>query len=80
MPENTGKQNVMSVTLRRLGDPLAKGTPIGLFYLVKNGPDDLRVHLRVSHDEAATFGQPVVVTDVGERGEQDATRASESGE
>jgi sialidase-1 len=62
LQENVGKQNVMSVTLRRL-KPGADGGPLGLFYLVKNGPADLKVHLRVSKDEGKTFGEPVCVTD-----------------
>lgn len=62
LQENVGKQNVMSVTLRRL-KPDAVDGPLGLFYLVKNGPADLKVYLRVSVDEAKTFGDPVCVTD-----------------
>jgi sialidase-1 len=61
LQENTGKQNVMSVTLRRL-KPDAISGPLGMFYLVKNGPDDLKAYLRVSNDEAATFGSPILVT------------------
>lgn len=61
LQENVGKQNVMSVTLRRL-DPrgLADG-PIGMFYLVKNSYTDLQVQLRVSEDECRTFGEAVAV-------------------
>jgi sialidase-1 len=62
LQENVGRQNVMSVTLRRL-KPGAVDGPLALFYLVKNGPADLKVHLRVSTDEAKTFGKPVTVTD-----------------
>jgi len=61
LQDNVGQQNVMSVTLRRLAPGRSDG-PIGMFYLVKNGPRDLKVHLRVSTDEAATFGPPTVVT------------------
>ncbi len=61
LQENTGKQNVMSVTLRRLKPDAITG-PLGMFYLVKNGPDDLKVYLRISNDEAATFGSPILVT------------------
>jgi sialidase-1 len=61
LQENTGKQNVMSVTLRRLS-PGAYGGPLGLFYLVKNSPADLKVNLRISPDEAQSFGDPIVVT------------------
>src|SRR5262249_6815505 len=60
--ENVGKQNVMSATLRRLKAGSHDG-PLGLFYLVKNGPTDLKVFVRVSDDEAKTFGKPVCVTD-----------------
>lgn len=62
LQENIGKQNVMSVTLRRL-KPGAVDGPLGLFYLVKNSPTDLKVYLRVSTDEAKTFGDAVRVTD-----------------
>lgn len=61
LQENTGQQNVMSITLRRL-KPGAVAGPLGLFYLVKNGPDDLNVFLRVSNDEAKTFSEPIQVT------------------
>ena len=61
LQENTGQQNVMSITLRRL-EPGAVAGPLGLFYLVKNGPDDLHVFLRVSNDEAKTFSEPIQVT------------------
>ena len=62
LQENTGRQNVMSVTLRRLAFGRDDG-PLGLFYLVKNGPADLKVWLRVSSDEANSFGEPILVTD-----------------
>lgn len=61
LQENTGKQNVMSVTLRRLLPDRADG-PLGMFYLVKNSPADLQAFLRISRDEAATFGEPIRVT------------------
>jgi sialidase-1 len=61
LQENTGQQNVMSVTLRRLLPGRSDG-PLGMFYLVKNGPTDLQVHLRVSADETASFGDPIRVT------------------
>lgn len=60
LQENIGKQNVMSVTLRRL--TAQADAPIGLFYLVKNSFTDLQVELRVSADEGATFGDAVRVT------------------
>jgi sialidase-1 len=62
LQENTGRQNVMSVTLRRLQYDRQEG-PIGLFYLVKNGPNDLRIQLRVSQDELQTLGPPINVGD-----------------
>jgi sialidase-1 len=62
LQEQTGKQNVMSVSLLRLGDPTREAAPIGMFYLVKNSPSDLKVSLRISRDEGKTFGEPIVVT------------------
>lgn len=52
----------MSVTLRRLKANNPFDGPIGLFYLVKNSPTDLDVYLRISNDEAKTFGEPRLVT------------------
>ena len=49
--ENTGKQNVMSLSFLRL-----KSGKIGMFYLEKNGNSDLQVHFRYSADEAKTWG------------------------
>src|SRR5262249_54080582 len=63
LQENVGKKNVMSATLRRLNGPPGFDGPIGLFYLVKNSTTDLQVDLRVSDDEAKTFGPPSRVTD-----------------
>ncbi|AGA24816.1 exo-alpha-sialidase [Singulisphaera acidiphila] len=62
LQENVGQQNVMSVTLRRLKANNPFDGPIGLFYLVKNSPTDLDVYLRISNDEAKTFGEPRLVT------------------
>ena len=62
LQKNVGERNVMSVTVRRM-EPGAVGGPLGLFYLVKNGPDDLKIYLKISTDEAKTFGEPVCVTD-----------------
>jgi sialidase-1 len=59
--ENIGKQNVMSVTLRRL-PPTTDSSPLGMFFLVKNSPSDLKVMLRISRDEGHSFGEPIVVT------------------
>ncbi len=54
---NTGGMNVMSVTLRRLADG-----SIAMFYLQKNSHSDLTPYLRISTDEAKTFGDPVKVS------------------
>ena len=52
LQENVGKQNVMSVTLRRLptidqsgGKTVTESSPLGMFFLVKNGSSDLKVLL-----------------------------------
>jgi sialidase-1 len=62
LQKNIGGLNVMSVTLRRLSNPVRENTPIGFFYLMKNSFNDLRVYLRISHNEARTFGEPILVT------------------
>lgn len=62
LQETTGKQNVMSATLRRLSPTAVFDGPLGFFYLVKNSPQDLQVELRTSADEARSFGPPVRVT------------------
>ncbi len=61
LQENIARQNVMSVTLRRMpsGDDDAA---LGMFFLVKNGPSDLKVYVRISQDEGETFGESIVVT------------------
>ncbi|MGI8982802.1 MAG: exo-alpha-sialidase [Pirellulaceae bacterium] len=61
LQENIGKQNVMSVTLRRLSGDEATA-PLGMFFLQKNSQTDLKVLLRISQDEGQTFGEPIVVT------------------
>jgi sialidase-1 len=61
LQENTGQQNVMSVTLRRMARGAFDG-PLGMFYLIKNGADDLKVWLRISADEARSFDEPRLVT------------------
>ena len=56
---NEGENNIMSVSLLRLwnGD-------IAMFYLRKNSLNDCRPLMRVSTDEAATWGEPVeIITD-----------------
>ncbi|MDP1797043.1 MAG: sialidase family protein [Planctomycetaceae bacterium] len=66
LQENIGKNNVMSVTLRRLSYPARFDAPIGFFYLVKNSKSDLNVWLRTSADDGVTFGPPVrATTDAG---------------
>jgi sialidase-1 len=62
LQENVGKNNVMSVTLRRLSHPARYDAPLGLFYLIKNSKTDLQVFLRISNDDGKTFGEPVQVT------------------
>ncbi|MBM4001519.1 MAG: exo-alpha-sialidase [Planctomycetes bacterium] len=52
---HAGGQNVMSVSLLRLKDGR-----IALFYLDKQSPQDCRPILRMSSDEATTFGPPTV--------------------
>ena len=56
LQKNTGGLNVMSVTLRRVGSRIA------LFYLQKNGFNDLDMYVRFSTDEAKSFGEPTLVT------------------
>lgn len=55
--ENSGRANVMSVSLlrSRTGDVL-------FFFLRKNSATDLKVFVRRSTDDAATWGPPVLVT------------------
>jgi Neuraminidase (sialidase) len=57
--ENEGGMNVMSVSLLRL-----QSGGIALFYLVKNSEKDCRPVMRLSTDEGATWGAPVIcITD-----------------
>lgn len=57
--ENEGGMNVMSVSLLRL-----QNGEIALFYLLKNSEQDCRPVMRVSSDEGATWGAPVMcITD-----------------
>ncbi len=69
LQENVGKQNVMSVTLRRLpmvdsssAKTVTESSPLGMFFLVKNGPSDLKVLLRISRDEGKSFEPAITVT------------------
>jgi Neuraminidase (sialidase) len=52
--EHEGKQNVMSVSLLRLGE-----TEIALFYLRKNSDADCVPMMRLSTDEGRTWNDPV---------------------
>ncbi len=52
-----GARNVMSVSLLALQSPEQSG--LAVFYLVKNGPSDLRVRMRLSKDGGATFGEAI---------------------
>ncbi len=58
--ENIGQLNVMSVTLRRFRTQQAAS--LGMFYLVKNGHDDLKVYLKTSPDDGRTFGEARLIT------------------
>jgi sialidase-1 len=59
--DNVGRLNVMSATLR--GFRTQQGAAIGLFYLLKNKQDDLKVYLRTSVNEGRSFGEPRLITD-----------------
>jgi Neuraminidase (sialidase) len=54
---NEGGQNVMSVSLLRL-----QSGEVALFYLRKNSLEDCRAYLRLSTDEARTWGPPTLCT------------------
>lgn len=56
---NVGKQNVMSASLLRL-----RSGALALFFGIKNSPTDLKFFMRISHDEAKSWGEPVCVTPV----------------
>ncbi len=62
LQKNVGRDNVMSVTLRRLPKHDCRPAPIGMFYLVTNSHSDLKAYLRISSDETKTFGEPILVT------------------
>lgn len=53
-PEDHGALNLMSVSLLRMSDG-----DVGLFYLLRYGWHDTRLHLRRSSDEGATWSEPV---------------------
>jgi Neuraminidase (sialidase) len=52
-----GGMNTMSPSLLRMKDGA-----IGVFYLRKNNLTDCRVYLRISRDDAKTWGEPVLCT------------------
>ena len=53
-PQEDQAMNVMSVSLLRL-----RNGDVGLFYLLRLGWQDMRLHLRRSTDEGRTWGEPV---------------------
>jgi sialidase-1 len=55
--ENSGKANVMSVSLLR-----SRSGDVLFFYLQKNSLSDLKAYVRRSTDDAKTWGPPVLVT------------------
>ncbi|MDZ4288286.1 MAG: sialidase family protein [Prosthecobacter sp.] len=57
LQENDGKANVMSVSLMR-----AHSGDILFFFLRKNSLTDLKLYVRRSKDDAATFGEPTLIT------------------
>lgn len=59
---NTGTMNVMSSTLRYLGDTSRGDRALGHFFLEKNSLSDLKGYLRISRDEGVTFGDPILFT------------------
>jgi hypothetical protein len=60
LQNNVGQLNVMSATLRRFRSQ--QGAAVGLFYLVKDGPDKLKAYLRTTADEGRSFGKPQLIT------------------
>jgi sialidase-1 len=57
--ENEGGMNVMSASFLRLKDGA-----IAIFYVRKNSVDDCKPFMRISHDEAKTWSEPVkIITD-----------------
>ena len=63
LQKNTGGLNCMSVTLRRLPTPDSPQR-IALFYLQKNSHSDLDLYVKYSNDEAKSFGDAILVTDM----------------
>lgn len=57
LQENTGKQNVMSVSMWRI-----QSGKILFFFLQKNADDDLQLFVRESADDAKTWSEPRRIT------------------
>lgn len=66
--DTEGGMNVMSVSLLRLAGEEGKPGPIALFYLRKTSTSDCRPIMRLSHDEAKTWGEPTEVISDSENG------------
>lgn len=64
LQENVGERNVMSASLHRMAEGGPHAGEIAFFYLVKHSHSDLDVYARFSTDEAETFGEPILVSDV----------------
>ena len=62
VPTAKAGQNVMSVSLLRLGEPEVPGE-MALFYLVKNSPADCRMYVQTSADDGRTWGTPRLCTE-----------------
>lgn len=62
LQENVGKRNVMSVSLFRMNPKAVHDGPIGFLFLQKDSGSVLNAFLRVSEDEGATFGPPILTT------------------
>lgn len=66
--DTEGGMNVMSVSLLRLAGKEGKPGPIALFYLRKTSTSDCRPIMRLSTDEAKTWGEPTEVIPDSENG------------
>lgn len=62
LQKNIGQLNVMSSTLRHIGDTEAGDQRLGHFFMMKNSLSDLRGYLRVSEDGGLTFGDTIRFT------------------
>jgi sialidase-1 len=61
LQKDVGKLNVLGTTLRRLPSKTIPA-PIAMTYSVTDSYSNLNLFLRISHDEAKTFGEPILVT------------------